>query len=89
MNSPRPRPPLFHRSVSPYHTQTLDVLFPRRRLPESAPSLARLVMEVVGAIAVYDVFFFAWHATLHSSPRLYRRVHAKHHRCFVQRAPEV
>lgn len=51
--------------------------------------MARLALEVVGAIAVYDAAFFAWHATLHSSPDLYKRVHAKHHRCRVQRAPEV
>ncbi|CAN0597655.1 unnamed protein product, partial [Laminaria digitata] len=58
----------------------LDLLFPRRELPESAPSLMRLSLEVLGAIAVYDVVFFAWHATLHSHPGLYRRIHATHHR---------
>ncbi|CAN0584858.1 unnamed protein product, partial [Ectocarpus sp. 12 AP-2014] len=56
-----------------------DLIFPRRQLPESAPSLGRLVLEVVAAIAVYDAAFFAWHASLHSNPALYRRVHAMHH----------
>lgn len=69
--------------------QTLDLIFPRRQLPASPPSLVRLVLEVMGAIAVYDVAFFVWHTTVHRHPALYRRVHAKHHQCYVQRAPEV
>ncbi|CAN0305138.1 unnamed protein product [Ectocarpus sp. 12 AP-2014] len=66
-----------------------DLIFPRRQLPESAPSLGRLAFEVVAAIAVYDAAFFAWHASLHSNPAIYRRVHATHHKCHVQRAPEA
>eukprot|EP00903_Cladosiphon_okamuranus_P006554 g6402.t1 len=68
---------------------TLDIMFPRRHLPASAPSLARLVLDVVGAIAVYDVAFFGWHVAVHSNPHVYRRVHARHHQCYVQRAPEA
>lgn len=84
-----PTAPFWCESCRASPVQTLDLLFPRRQLPESAPSMLRLILEVVGAIAVYDVAFFAWHSTLHSYPTLYRRVHAVHHRCRVQRAPEV
>ncbi|CAM9743454.1 unnamed protein product [Choristocarpus tenellus] len=65
-----------------------DLAFPRRVLPEEAPSARRLVLEVVGAIAVYDITFFLWHVTLHQHPKLYKKIHAKHHQKLVQRAPE-
>ena len=59
--------------------KVLDIVFPRRQLPESAPSFARLVLDVIAAIMVYDVGFFASHAWVHSSRYILKKVHAKHH----------
>ncbi|CAM9411004.1 unnamed protein product [Discosporangium mesarthrocarpum] len=67
----------------------IDYVFPRRVLEKEPPTTLRLFLEVVGAIAVYDVAFFCWHTAVHSLPSLYLGVHAKHHRSAVQRAPEA
>jgi len=42
-----------------------DVAFPRRRLPENAPTALRLSLEVVAALLVYDTLFFAAHLSFH------------------------
>lgn len=42
-----------------------DFLFPRRKLPDSAPTTLRLGLEVVASLLVYDTLFFAAHYTFH------------------------
>ena len=43
----------------------LDAIFPRRKLPEAAPTVERLGLEVLAALLVYDVLFFAAHLAFH------------------------
>ncbi|CAD7694964.1 unnamed protein product [Ostreobium quekettii] len=42
-----------------------DYLFPRRKLPASAPSVEQLVVEVLAALVVYDLLFFFVHVICH------------------------
>eukprot|EP00038_Savillea_parva_P018475 m.23877 g.23877 ORF g.23877 m.23877 type:complete len:323 (-) comp4111_c0_seq1:133-1101(-) len=56
-----------------------DALYPRRRLPNEAPGIVRLVGENILMLVVYDALFWMVHRTLHSVPLLYRNVHKKHH----------
>jgi sterol desaturase/sphingolipid hydroxylase (fatty acid hydroxylase superfamily) len=65
-----------------------DVLYPRRVLPEHAPSAARLACAVAAGIALYDCYFFVGHIALHVVPWL-RPLHAKHHLNRVVRARDV
>ncbi|KAG1653268.1 hypothetical protein FOA52_002728 [Chlamydomonas sp. UWO 241] len=67
----------------------LDVLFPRRVLPDAAPGAARLVIEVVASLLLYDLLFTAGHVLCHSTPWLYRTTHSKHHRATTVRACET
>lgn len=42
-----------------------DQFYPRRKLPERAPSAFRLFTEVLAALIVYDALFFLVHLALH------------------------
>ncbi|CAG9465595.1 unnamed protein product [Pedinophyceae sp. YPF-701] len=66
-----------------------DRLYPRRALPETAPSAFGLALEIVSMLVMYDVLFFAAHLALHTVRPLYRTVHAKHHRLKHVRATEA
>ncbi|GMH42466.1 hypothetical protein BSKO_10385 [Bryopsis sp. KO-2023] len=65
-----------------------DFLYPRRKLPLGAPTLAQIAVEVLGALFLYDHFFFWVHLALHKVPFLYKNVHSKHHTKKVMRAWE-
>lgn len=49
-------------------------------LPEQAPSLYRLFVEVLACFLLFDALFFIWHFSMHRFPRLYRAVHQQHHK---------
>ncbi len=42
-----------------------DLAFPRRKLPESAPTVLRLSLEVVASLLVYDTLFSVAHVAFH------------------------
>lgn len=66
-----------------------DWLFPRRHLPEHAPTAARLAGEVLASLVTYDALFAASHRLMHAVPWLCRRAHAKHHLHAHVRAREI
>ncbi|KAK3279142.1 hypothetical protein CYMTET_12960 [Cymbomonas tetramitiformis] len=68
-----------------------DTIYPRRRdrLPPEALPFGWHVAEIVAALVVYDMLFFASHVVIHKVPWIYRRVHAKHHRRVIMRARET
>jgi sterol desaturase/sphingolipid hydroxylase (fatty acid hydroxylase superfamily) len=66
----------------------LDMIYPRRMLPEQAPSVLRLLGEIVGMLLVYDALFYVCHRTMHH-PWVYRAVHVKHHLKHVTRANDA
>lgn len=49
-------------------------------LPERAPSLYRLCVEVLGCFLLFDALFFVWHLNMHRFPWLYQTVHQQHHK---------
>ncbi|KNC80827.1 hypothetical protein SARC_06829 [Sphaeroforma arctica JP610] len=60
-----------------------DLLFPRRHMRldgVGAPSFGRVCCEVVCALLLYDSIFYFWHRFMHSDARVYRIVHAVHHK---------
>lgn len=56
-----------------------DFFFPRRTVPEQAPSLFQIVFEVLLSLFLYDVFFYIGHAAIHRFQYLYVRIHKEHH----------
>ena len=50
-----------------------------RVVPQEAPSLAALVGGTLGALLLYDAYFYFLHILLHAVPEVYARVHAVHH----------
>lgn len=48
-------------------------------LPELAPSIYRLCVEVMACFLLFDTLFFMWHITIHRFPWLYRNIHQQHH----------
>jgi sterol desaturase/sphingolipid hydroxylase (fatty acid hydroxylase superfamily) len=58
-----------------------DWFAPRRAaLALGAPSIFRVVWEIMGGLFLYDALFWLSHVALHRGPGpLYRRLHGKHH----------
>ncbi|XP_043938999.1 cholesterol 25-hydroxylase-like protein [Protopterus annectens] len=48
-------------------------------LPDEAPFLPKLIMDVVLGLLLFDTFYFFAHLGLHGVPWLYRNVHSLHH----------
>lgn len=46
------------------------------------PSVATLLLHLVGLVASYEIFFYYGHLLLHH-PKLYARFHKKHHQTFA------
>lgn len=49
-------------------------------LPERAPSLCGLCVEVLACFLLFDALFFVWHFSMHRFRWLYRSVHQQHHK---------
>uniref|UniRef100_A0A7S4E0H4 Fatty acid hydroxylase domain-containing protein n=1 Tax=Lotharella globosa TaxID=91324 RepID=A0A7S4E0H4_9EUKA len=56
-----------------------DFFYPRRKLPQSIPSVGVVVLQVAGMLATYDFCFFWCHLLMHRNRTLYRQFHQKHH----------
>lgn len=48
--------------------------------PAAAPTLCQLLAGVLSCLLVFDLQYYIWHVVHHWDPRLYRAVHATHHR---------
>ncbi|KAE8291665.1 Cholesterol 25-hydroxylase [Larimichthys crocea] len=48
-------------------------------LPELAPSVWQLFVEVIACFLLFDMLFYIWHLTMHRVPWLYRNIHQLHH----------
>eukprot|EP00803_Ostreobium_quekettii_P003542 evm.model.scf_1306.1 EVM.evm.TU.scf_1306.1 scf_1306:102-4826(+) len=66
-----------------------DVMYPRRNLPEKAPSIEKLAIDILAPLFIYDFMFFFIHVTCHKVRFLYRNIHAKHHSEKIMRAGET
>jgi len=65
--------------VPSLHNFTLaSPLQTQRALPISAPSIRRLVLELVASMVIYDALFFVFHLSMHMLPVL-RTWHRAHH----------
>jgi methylsterol monooxygenase len=62
-----------------------DLIFPRRTLPDAAPSLRLLALEVAGALFFYDIYFYFGHRLIHKIKWLCQ-FHMRHHSMKVIRA---
>jgi cholesterol 25-hydroxylase len=51
-----------------------------RTLPETPPTIQRLITEVMVAVIIFDFLFFIAHFTLHRFAFLYHQFHQAHHR---------
>lgn len=58
---------------------TALVLHGTLELPEGMPGLRAFVLETVAYVLLFDVYFYVLHRLLHL-PRVFRHVHAVHHR---------
>eukprot|EP00121_Abeoforma_whisleri_P006609 Awhi_evm1s6014 len=56
-----------------------DIFYPRRALPEEAPTFGQVVWDVFKMLFIYDFFFTFGHYALHKVPTLYKFIHQKHH----------
>ncbi|XP_078581730.1 cholesterol 25-hydroxylase-like [Branchiostoma floridae x Branchiostoma japonicum] len=57
----------------------LDWIQRARALPERAPTLGQIVLQVAAALIIYDAMFFVIHYSVHRNAFLYRTIHAHHH----------
>ncbi|XP_043933777.1 cholesterol 25-hydroxylase-like protein 1, member 2 [Protopterus annectens] len=48
-------------------------------LPEEAPSIAEVLIGVVGCLLLFDFQYFIWHLIHHKNKWLYKTFHALHH----------
>lgn len=73
---------LAHRYVTVILPATALLQFTLRSpvLPERAPSLYGLCVEVLACFLLFDTLFFIWHFSMHRFPWLYRTVHQQHHK---------
>jgi sterol desaturase/sphingolipid hydroxylase (fatty acid hydroxylase superfamily) len=54
--------------------------FRRMALSQSAPSIFRILREILGGLFLYDFFFFFTHFPLHNLGKtVYKHMHARHH----------
>uniref|UniRef100_A0A8C6WTR6 Cholesterol 25-hydroxylase like 3 n=1 Tax=Neogobius melanostomus TaxID=47308 RepID=A0A8C6WTR6_9GOBI len=49
-------------------------------LPQRAPSLYGVCVQVLASSLLFDALFFVWHFSMHRFPWLYRTVHQQHHK---------
>lgn len=66
----------------------LDHYFPRRQLPDVAPSFVRLLCEIGGAIFLYDLFIYPVHWFFHHIT-CFRSFHELHHKMHALRAVDA
>lgn len=67
----------------------IDFFIPRRRLPLIAPTFPQMILQIVLALVLFDLFFFLGHMSFHSSKFLYKHVHAEHHASPIIRATDA
>lgn len=60
-------------------TALLQCVLRSPALPELAPSLYRLCVEVLACFLLFDTLFFVWHYSMHRFQWLFRNVHKQHH----------
>lgn len=73
--------------ISPW--LVIDYFIPRRKLPLLAPTFPQMVLQIVLALVLFDLFFFVGHVCFHSSAFLYKHVHAVHHTAPIIRATDT
>jgi cholesterol 25-hydroxylase len=56
-----------------------DYLYPRRILPNYAPNIYEISVDIVLSLLIYDALFFIGHYILHHNEYLYKKIHYKHH----------
>ncbi|KAM4636930.1 cholesterol 25-hydroxylase-like protein [Discoglossus pictus] len=50
------------------------------QLPQAAPELHRLVLDVIACLLLFDFQYFIWHVLHHKIPWLYKTFHKLHHK---------
>mmetsp|Transcript_28656 Transcript_28656/g.48938 ORF Transcript_28656/g.48938 Transcript_28656/m.48938 type:complete len:278 (+) Transcript_28656:3-836(+) len=69
-------------SIAVFHHFHLGPLLFGVKPAFDAPSFGRVVTEVASGVLLYDMLFYSFHWSFHSSraPRFWKRLHSRHHR---------
>lgn len=55
-------------------------IFPAVELPQDAPSVPEVLVDGLAVLLLFDTQYFIWHFIHHKDKRLYRQIHAVHHK---------
>ncbi len=62
-----------------WNTRKADWIQRTRALPAHPPTVAQILVQLVGSFVIYDLLFFLVHYAGHKNLWLYRHFHASHH----------